>query len=76
VICDGRVNPDRDPATLGFRFVIGIAADRRGEFRGFRISRSSAGSKVTQVSLNRLTMDALSPAELDWVEGRADELLH
>jgi phage tail sheath protein FI len=75
VICDRRVNPVESAVANAFQIVIGFAADRRGQFHSFRISHSAAGSKVSPVSLNRLTMVQFSPAELEWVDALADELL-
>jgi phage tail sheath protein FI len=74
VICDQRVNPAECTAPNSFRIVIGFAADRLGEFHSFRISHSAAGSKVTPVSLNRLTMINHSPADLQWVDAVASQL--
>ncbi len=75
VICDRRVNADGELAAHAFQFVVGFAAERRGEFHSYRIAHSAAGSKVSPVSLNRLTMIGYSPAELEWVDAFADELV-
>jgi phage tail sheath protein FI len=75
VICDRRVNSAGESAAHAFQFVVGFAAERRGEFHSYRIAHSAAGSKVSPVSLNRLTMVGYSPAELEWVDAFADELV-
>jgi hypothetical protein len=74
VICDRRANPCESTAPNAFQFLVGFAAVRRGEFHSFRISHSVAGSKVTPVSLNRLTMTSYSPAEAEWIDDLADQL--
>ena len=73
VICDRRVNP---PAAVldEFQIVIGFAAARAQEFHTFRIVHARSGSKVSPVSLNRLNFAQYSPAELEWVDGLADQL--
>jgi hypothetical protein len=74
VIGDDRVNLlGREPAG-GFQFLIGFAAVRRREFHSFRIAHSASGSKVTQVTLNRLNAAQYSPEELEWVEQLASQL--
>jgi hypothetical protein len=75
VICDRRVNSAGESGAHAFQFVVGFAAERRGEFHSYRIAHSAAGSKVSPVSLNRLTMIGYSPAELEWVDAFADELV-
>jgi hypothetical protein len=74
VICDERVNNPAALCAAGTRFVIGFAASREHEFHCFRISHSTAGSKVQPVSLNRLNFSQYSPAELEWVDSLAQSL--
>jgi phage tail sheath protein FI len=74
VICDERVNlAGREPAGE-FQLLIGFAAVRRREFHSFRIAHSASGSKVAQVTLNRLNTVQYSPEELEWVEKLASQL--
>jgi hypothetical protein len=74
VICDERVNSAPAASCAEVQFVIGFAASREHEFHCFRISHSSAGSKVQPVSLNRLNFSQYSPAELEWVDSIASQL--
>ncbi len=73
-ICDSRVNTAQTAAANEFHLVIGFAAERRGEFHGFRIAHSPAGSRITAVSLNRLNSAQYSPQELEWVDSLATQL--
>jgi Bacteriophage tail sheath protein len=73
VICETHVKAGREPAGE-FQLLIGFAAARRREFHSFRIAHSASGSKVTQVTLNRLNAEQYSPEELEWVEKLANQL--
>jgi len=57
-----------------FHLLIGFAARAKPGFHSFRIVHSASGSKVTPVSLNRLSSGQYSPAELEWVESLARRL--
>jgi hypothetical protein len=74
VICDERVNNSFALNGAEIQFVIGFAASREHEFHCFRISHSTAGSKIQPVSLNRLNFSQYSPAELEWVDSLAKSL--
>ena len=74
VICDERINNPLAASLGEIQFVIGFAASREHEFHCFRISHSTAGSKVQPVSLNRLNFSQYSPAELEWVDSIASQL--
>jgi uncharacterized protein len=74
VICDERVSNASSSSCGEIQFVIGFAASREHEFHCFRISQSTAGSKVQPVSLNRLNFSQYSPAELEWVDNIARQL--
>jgi uncharacterized protein len=74
VICDERVQTSASLGCGEVQFVIGFAATREHEFHCFRISHSTAGSKVQPVSLNRLNFSQYSPAELEWVDSIASQL--
>jgi phage tail sheath protein FI len=74
VICDARINNPQALSGGEIQFVIGFAASREHEFHCFRISQSSAGSKVQPVSINRLNFSQYSPAELEWVDSIAIQL--
>jgi len=51
VVCDQRINAEND-GTLNILF--GFAAARAGEFHSYLISHQAAGSRVRQVTINRL----------------------
>lgn len=72
VICDERVQTSANCGEI--QFVVGFAASREHEFHCFRISQSTAGSKIQPVSLNRLNLSQYSPAELEWVDSLARSL--
>jgi phage tail sheath protein FI len=74
VICDERVQTSASLSCGEVQFVIGFAASREHEFHCFRISHSTAGSRVQPVSLNRLNFSQYSPAELEWVDSIASQL--
>jgi uncharacterized protein len=74
VICDRRNNASGNARSNEFRFLIGFAAARPKEFHSFRISHSSAGSKVQAVSLNRLNLAEYCPEELEWIDKLARQL--
>ena len=74
VICDERVQSSATSICGEVQFVIGFAANREHEFHCFRISHSTAGSKVQPVSVNRLNFSQYSPAELEWVDTLARSL--
>jgi uncharacterized protein len=74
VICDERMNAADAPLLGEFHILIGFAAARPREFHSFRISHSTAGSKVTPASLNRLNSAQYSPEELEWVDKLASQL--
>jgi hypothetical protein len=74
VICDERVNNSAAISCGEVQFLIGFAASREHEFHSFRVSHSTAGSKVQPVSLNRLNISQYSPAELEWVDSLASQL--
>lgn len=69
VVCDRRRGPPGE-----FHFLIGFAAVRPMEFHGYRISHSSAGSKVQPASLTRATLAEFCPEELEWVDKLATQL--
>jgi hypothetical protein len=73
VICDQRANPS-EAAASDFQLLIGFAAQRGHEFHCFRIAHSMAGSRVTPVSLNRVTAGQFSPEEQEWIDSLADQL--
>jgi phage tail sheath protein FI len=75
VVCDERVNSTVPADSCEFHLVIGFAAVRRREFHSFRIVHSTSGSRITPVSLNQLNFAQLSPAEFEWVERIAGQLL-
>jgi hypothetical protein len=54
--------------------VFGIAAERLGEFHGHRIKLAAGHSEVHPVTINRLTRQAYSPADGEWVDRLAHEL--
>jgi uncharacterized protein len=74
VICDERINNPQIISTNEFQLVLGFAATREHELHCFRISHSTAGSKVQPVSLNRLKFSQYSPAELEWVDSIVSQL--
>jgi hypothetical protein len=76
VICDARLNarPLRDADADAFHVLVGIAAERPGEFHSYRISHSAAGSEIHAVTLNRLNRQPCSPADTQWVDRLARDL--
>jgi hypothetical protein len=74
VICDRRYNSPGAARSNEFRFLIGFADARRGEFHSYRISHSASGGKVQSVSLNRGYLAEFCPEELKWVENLASQL--
>lgn len=75
VICDERMNPVRDVARGEFQLLIGFAASRRYEFHSFRIAHAASASSVTPATFNRLNEVQFSPAEIEWVDSLAKQLL-
>jgi hypothetical protein len=72
VICDRRINRAESMTPNTFHILIGFAAHRAGEFHSYRIAHSAGFTRVTPVSLNRLTMVDYCPPELEWVDALAD----
>jgi phage tail sheath protein FI len=72
VTCDGAGTAHAADSSE-FRFVIGFAAARAGEFHRFRISHSLAGSNVTPCPYRSALADH-SPEEQDWVDRLAARL--
>jgi len=66
VICDSRINSGQNGTSNEFHLLIGFAATRRREFHCFRVRHSALGSKVTPVSLNRLSSAQCRPEDLTW----------
>jgi hypothetical protein len=54
--------------------VFGLAAERLGDFHGYRIALDLGRSDVHPVTINRLTQQAHSPADSEWVERLTQEL--
>jgi hypothetical protein len=54
--------------------VFGLAAERLGEFHGYRIALAAGDSDVHPVTINRLTRQTVSPADGAWVDRLAQEL--
>jgi uncharacterized protein len=63
VICDERVNSPDAAAAREIRILLGLPAPRAGEFHGHLICHAPAGSRVEQVSLNRLHAQLLYPVD-------------
>jgi uncharacterized protein len=78
VICDRRINAAASaPAgahSNEFRLLVGFTFHGRADFHSFRISHSTAGSKVQPVTLNRLNLAEYCPEELQWVDRLASQL--
>lgn len=55
VVCDERVNDERDSHLGTVKILVGIAAVRAGEFHSYVISHNAAVSRVRPASLNRLS---------------------
>jgi tetratricopeptide (TPR) repeat protein len=53
VVCDERVNDERDAHLGTVRILVAIAAVRAGEFHSYLISHNAAVSRVRPASLNR-----------------------
>lgn len=54
--------------------VFGLAAERLGDFHGYRIAFAPGHSEVQPVTINRLTQQVHSPADSEWVDRLAREL--
>jgi len=54
--------------------LVGVAAERPGEFHSYRISHSAARSEIQPVTLNRLNRQPCSPADMPWVDRLARDL--
>jgi hypothetical protein len=54
--------------------VYGLAAERLGDFHGYRIALAPGHSEVHPVTINRLTQQVHSPADTEWVDRLAQEL--
>jgi len=74
VICDSRLNTRRMQDADAFHLLVGIAAERPGEFHSYRISHSATGSEIHPVTLNRLNRQPCSPADTQWVDRLAHDL--
>jgi len=74
VICDVRVNGVADGETPGIRLLVGLGAERIGEFHVYRITQAPTGAEITPVTVNRLTRQACSPLDSYWLERLAGDL--
>jgi len=54
VVADRRINAAPDGAGAEVHFLVGVAAERPGEFHSFRISHSRVASQVRAVTMNQL----------------------
>ncbi len=63
VVCDERVNDQRDAHLGTLKVLVGIAAVRAGEFHSYVISHNAAVSRVRPASVNRLMAGAQEPAD-------------
>jgi hypothetical protein len=55
-VCDERINSAADIAAQRLNILIVLAAMRAGDYRGFLITHSPAGSGIKAVTVNRLEM--------------------
>lgn len=67
VVCDERVNDQRDAHLGTLKILIGIAAVRAGEFHSYVISHNAAVSRVRPATVNRLMPGARSASGDDAV---------
>ncbi len=63
VVCDERVNDQRDAHLGTVKILVGIAAVRAGEFHSYVISHNAAVSRVRPASVNRLQSPAVASVE-------------
>jgi hypothetical protein len=75
VICDARVH-GRAGAAEGLALLIGMAAERLGDFHCFRVTHRASRSETQSVTLNRLSYQQYSPVEIEWVDRLAQQLQH
>ena len=59
VVCDERVNRDRERGLGVINLLFGIGAGRPGEFQAWLVSHRAGDSRVQSVTLNRLQLDGL-----------------
>jgi hypothetical protein len=74
VICDARVNPAMGGESRGIQFLVGLAAERHGEFHVYRLTQNPAGVRIAPVTVNRLSRQDCSPLEAYCVERFAGDL--
>jgi hypothetical protein len=74
VICDSSINPGAAGVSRGIQLLLGLAAERHGEFHVYRLTQDPAGTKVTTVTLNRLTRQHCSPIDTSLIERLAGDL--
>jgi len=74
VLCDWRLNSGTERGSPGIQLLIGLAAERPGEFQVYRLSQDPAGTKIATVTLNRLTRQHCSPIDTGLLERLAGDL--
>jgi len=74
VICDARVNPAAGGEAQSLQLLIGLGAERIGEFHVHRLTQHPLAVKIAPVTVNRLARQACSPIDTYWVERLADDL--
>ncbi len=69
VVCDERINRNRERDRGAVNLLFGFPASRAGQFHSFLVSHRAGGSRVKPVSLNRLQAQTAHPeALIDAVE--------
>lgn len=59
VVCDERINRDRERGPGVINVLFGIGAGRPGEFQAWLVSHLAGDARVQSVTLNRLQLDGL-----------------
>jgi len=68
VVCDARVNPGAGDRSRAIQLLVGLGAERSGEFHFYRLTQSPAGALIAPVTVNRLTRPECSPPETYWLD--------